>query len=71
MNFRTSPESRQIEPPDLVERELMHQRVQSTSSNHQIADLQTSKQQIDQLLIDQLLIYQWDLVEIDKQRMEY
>ena len=72
MSFEVSPETPQVESTHImVGCKLGFQGVQSTSSNHQIADLQTSKQQIDQLLIDQLLIYQWDLVEIDKQRMEY
>ena len=61
-----SPETPQVEITHLVEGKLMHQGVQFTSCNHQIADLQTSKQQIDHQLIDQLLIYQWKLVKIDQ-----
>ena len=44
--------------------------VQSTISNHQIADLQTGKQQIDHQLIDELLICQWKLMKFDKLTMD-
>ena len=41
----------------------MHQGVQSTSFNHQMADLQTSKQQIDQELLDHLLVNHYQLIQ--------
>ena len=41
------------------------------TTNPQLAELQTSKQQIDHQLIDELLICQWKLMKIDELMMEY
>ena len=70
ISFRVSPETPKVESTHLVEGKVMLQGVQYNSYRSQMADPQTSRQQIDHQLIDQLLIYQWKLVKIDKLMME-
>ena len=66
MNFKVSPGTPQVESTHLVEGKMILQGVQHTAinktTNPQMADLQTSKQQIDHQLMDQLLICQWKLM---------